>query len=192
VWSVIVVFLFVNALGTAFPVLGALTAKRDLGGAGAWAAILAFRAVGWLIGGTTLLRLRPRRPLLAAILAGMIGALPTLLLAIPAPLVLLVIVAVISGIGTAVFNTLWETTLQRHIPASARSRVSSYDWFGSIALAPLGYALIGPLAAGIGVSAALYLCGGLDILAVGSLLAVRDIRTLAPLPSRPTAAVENA
>ncbi len=192
VWSVIVVFLFVNALGAAFPVLGALTAKRDLGGAGAWAAILAFRAVGWLIGGTTLLRLRPRRPLLAAVLAGMTGALPTLLLAIPAALVVLLIVAVISGIGTAVFNTLWETTLQQHIPTSARSRVSSYDWFGSIALAPLGYALIGPLAASIGVSAALYLCGGLDILAVGSLLAVRDIRTLRPPPRQLTDAAENA
>jgi MFS family permease len=188
VWSLIVVFLFVNTLATAFPVLGALVAKQDLGGAGAWAAILACRAVGWLIGGTTLLRLRPRRPLLVATLAGMIAALPTLLLAIPAPLLVLVIVAIISGIGSMLFNTLWETTLQQHIPASARSRVSSYDWFGSIALAPLGYALIGPLAAGIGVSAALYLCGGLDVLAIGSLLAVRDIRTLPPLPPQPMAA----
>jgi hypothetical protein len=58
--------------------------------------------------------------------------------------------------------------------------VSSYDWFGSIALAPLGYALIGPLAAGVGVSAALYLCGGLEIVALGTLLGVRDIRTLPP------------
>jgi MFS family permease len=152
---------------------------------------LASQAVGGLIGGTTLLRLRPRRPLLAATLAGMIAALPTLLLAVPAPLALLVIAAAVSGVGAMVFNTLWEATLQQHIPPSARSRVSSYDWFGSIALAPLGYVLIGPLAAGIGVSAALYLCGGLDILAIGSLLAVRDIRTLPPRPPPPLAASDN-
>jgi MFS family permease len=192
VWSIIAVFSLVNTLAAAFPVLGALTAKRHLGGAAAWAAILAFRAVGWLIGSTTLLRLRPQRPLLVATLTGMITALPTLLLAVPAPLVLLVIVALISGIGSMVFNTLWETTLQQHIPASARSRVSSYDWFGSIALQPIGYALIGPLATGIGVSAALYLCGGLEIVAVATLLTVRDIRTLPPLPGQPTAAIDSA
>ena len=182
VWSVIVVFSFVNMLGAAFPVLGALTAKTDLGGATAWAVILVCRGVGWLIGSTTLLRLRPRRPLLAATLACMIAALPTLLLAVPAPLVLIGAAAVISGIGSMLFNTLWETTLQQHIPPSARSRVSSYDWFGSIALQPLGYVLIGPLAAAVGVSSALYLCGGVEILALGLLLTVRDIRTLPPLP----------
>jgi predicted MFS family arabinose efflux permease len=192
VWSIIAVFSLVNTLAAAFPVLGALTAKRHLGGPAAWAAILAFRAVGSLIGSTTLLRLRPPRPLLAATLTGMITALPTLLLAVPAPLVLIVIVALISGIGSMAFNTLWETTLQQHIPASARSRVSSYDWFGSIALQPIGYALIGPLATGIGVSAALYLCGGLEIAAVATLLTVRDIRTLPPRPDQPTVAIESA
>jgi predicted MFS family arabinose efflux permease len=192
VWSIIAVFSLVNTLAAAFPVLGALTAKQHLGGAAAWAAILAFRAVGSLIGSTTLLRLRPQRPLLAATLTGMITALPTLLLAVPAPLVLIVIVGLMSGIGSMVFNTLWETTLQQHIPASARSRVSSYDWFGSIALQPIGYALIGPLATGIGVSAALYLCGGLEIAAVATLLTVREIRTLPPLPGQPTVAIESA
>jgi MFS family permease len=184
-WSTLVVFSLVNTVAAAFPVLGALTAKRHLGGAGAWAAILAFGAVGSLIGSTTLLRLRPRRPLLAATLTGLISPLPTLALAVPAPLALIVIAALISGIGSIVFNTLWETTLQQHIPASARSRVSSYDWFGSIALAPIGLALVGPLATGIGVSAALYLCGGLDVALVATLLTVREIRTLPPWPPDP-------
>lgn len=192
VWSIIVVFAFVNTVAAAFPVLGALTAKRDLGGAGAWAAILTSRAIGSMIGATSLLRIRPARPLLVAVLAGMAAALPTLLLAVPAPLVLIAIAALLSGIGPMVFNTLWETTLQRHIPASARSRVSSYDWFGSIAVQPLGYALVGPLAAGIGVSAALYLCGGLDVVAVAGLLLVRDIRTLPPFPPAAEKAIETA
>lgn len=183
VWSIVVVFAFVNAVSSAFPVLGALTAKRALGGAAAWAAILAARAVGALIGGTTLLRIRPARPLLIAVVAGMVAALPTLLLAVPAPLAVIVVAALLAGIGPMIFNTLWETTLQRHIPEAARSRVSSYDWFGSIALSPVGLALVGPLAAAIGVSAALYLCGALDMAAMAVLLAVRDIRTLPPAPA---------
>ena len=186
VWSIVAVFSLVNVLAVAFPVLGALTAKRQLGGAAAWAAILAIRAVGWLIGGTTLLRFAPRRPLLAATLAGMATALPTLLLAVPAPLALIAVGALVSGVSSMVFNTLWETTLQQHIPPAARSRVSSFDWFGSFALQPLGYALIGPLSAAVGVSTALYLCGAVEIVMVGSLLGVSDIRTLGPSPEPST------
>ena len=182
VWATVAVLSVVNAVGVAFPVLGALIAKRELGGAGAWALILAVQGVGSLLAGTTLLRLRPSRPLLVGTLVGLLAVVPTLLLAIPASLALIAIAAFVAGIGTTVFNILWETTLQQHIPEAARSRVSSYDWFGSLALQSVGFAVIGPLAAGVGVSTALYLCGGVEIVAAGSLLALRDIRTLKPLP----------
>ena len=60
----------------------------------------------------------------------------------------------------------------------ARSRVSSYDWFGSLAFVPLGYALVGPLAAAIGISAALRLCGTAELALLVSMLSVRDVRRL--------------
>jgi hypothetical protein len=88
--------------------------------------------------------------------------------------------ALLAGGGTMVFNAPWETTLQQHIPDSARSRVSSYDWFGSLALQAAGFALIGPSAAAVGNSNALYSCGAVELIAVSSLLCVRDVRTLAP------------
>lgn len=187
VWATVAVLSVVNAVGVAFPVLGALIAKRELGGAGAWALILAVQGVGSLLAGTTLLRLRPSRPLLVGTLVGLLPVVPTLLLAIPASLALIAIAAFVAGIGTTVFNILWETTLQQHIPEAARSRVSSYDWFGSLALQSVGFAVIGPFAAGVGVSTALYLCGGVELVAVGSLLALRDIRTLKPLPDSASA-----
>jgi hypothetical protein len=81
------------------------------------------------------------------------------------------------------FNTLWETTLQEHVPVEARSRVSSYDWFGSLAFQPLGYALIGPLAAAMGIPATLYLSAAVELAAVGALLAVKDVRTLTRVSS---------
>ncbi len=178
VWATIAAASIANAVGVAFPVLGALIAKRELGGAGAWALVLAVQGVGALVAGTTLLRLVPHRPLLVATLIGLFPALPMFLLAVPAPLVLIAIAALVSGIGNMVFNTLWETTLQQHIPAAARSRVSSYDWFGSLALQSLGFAFIGPFAAAVGTPTALYLCGAVDVLVVSLLLGVRDIRTL--------------
>jgi len=177
-WAIIVAASFVNTVGVAFPVLGALVAKRDLGGAGAWAAILVSRALGLFVGGTILLRAEPRRPLLTALAASVAAALPLMMLALPAPLFIIALAAMLAGVGGVVFNTLWETTLQQQVPAHARSRVSSYDWFGSLALQPIGYALIGPLAAGVGVSSALVLCAVLDIAATLPLLAVHDVRTM--------------
>jgi hypothetical protein len=177
-WSIIVAASVVNTVGVAFPVLGALVAKRDLGGAGAWAAILVARALGLFVGGTILLRAEPRRPLLTALPASVAAALPLVMLALPAPLFIIALAAMLAGVGGVVFNTLWETTLQQQVPAHARSRVSSYDWFGSLALQPIGYALIGPLAVGVGVSGALVLCAVLDIAATVPLLAVHDIRAM--------------
>jgi hypothetical protein len=37
--------------------------------------------------------------------------------------------------------SVWETTLQREIPAESLSRVASYDWFASYAVYPLGLAI---------------------------------------------------
>jgi MFS family permease len=183
VWATVAAASVVNAVAVAFPVLGALTAKRQLGGAGAWALILAGQGVGSLIAGTTLLRFKPRRPMLVAVLVGLVPALPVFLLAVPAPLALIVVAAVVGGVGSMIFNTLWETTLQQHIPEAARSRVSSYDWFGSLAFQSLGFALIGPFAAAVGTSTALYACAGVDIAVIAMLLAVRDIRTVSALPT---------
>ena len=49
-------------------------------------------------------------------------------------------------------DLLWFTVFQQHVPASARSRVSSYDALGSFVLMPLGYAIAGPVAGAIGVT----------------------------------------
>ncbi|MCW2706604.1 MAG: transporter, partial [Frankiales bacterium] len=47
--------------------------------------------------------------------------------------------------------TVWETQLQQHIPASAQSRVSSFDYLGSLTLMPLGFAVIGPVSTALGL-----------------------------------------
>jgi hypothetical protein len=68
--------------------------------------------------------------------------------------------------------------LQQNIPAEKLSRVTSYEWFGTLALQPIGYALVGPLASRIDNSSTLYVCGGASLAVTLSLLAVRDVRNL--------------
>jgi MFS family permease len=181
VWAVILSAALWNVMA-AFTVLGPVVAKSSLGGPGGWAAVLTAEGVGWLLGGLTLLRAIPRRPLLVGTALGAVAVVPTALLAVPAPLALIVIASLLAGVANMLFNTLWETVLQQHIPRHALSRVSAFDWFGSIAFQPVGLMLMGPLAAAIGVSETLYLSAGFKLVSVAALLTVKDIRRLAPSP----------
>jgi MFS family permease len=178
-WSIVLQFGFVNAiqLGTE-GVLGPAIAKEHLGGAAAWGLILTAESIGLILGGLILLRLRPRRMLLAATL-GYLLTVPFLLgLAGPVPLVALVVFAALAGIGNETFGILWETTFQQEIPEEKYSRVSSYDALGSFALIPLGVAIAGPTADLIGTQATILAAAAISVTATLAVLFVRDVRTI--------------
>jgi MFS family permease len=103
---------------------------------------------------------------------------PIILLALKLPWETLVVAALITGFGNMLFNTLWETTLQQHIPPASLSRVSAYDWFGSLLRQPLGLALAGVVAAGIGMGPTLWIAAAVDLLAVAAMLAAPSVRHL--------------
>ena len=178
VWTIILSASVFNMLSASFYVLGPVVSRDDLGGAGAWAAILAGYGIGQVAGAITALHVRPARPLLVAVLVAELSAAPTLLLALPASTGAIAAAAVLGGAGGMLFNTLWETTLQRNVPIDVLSRVSAYDWFGSLTLAPIGFAVVGPLSDAIGVSATLAATAAIDIAVVSALLLVRDVRTI--------------
>ena len=178
VWTFVAYFAFVNLLWGAWGVLGPIVAERDLGGAAAWGTVLAAVGVGALAGSLLAARVRPRRPLLLAALADGLFALPLAFLAAAPPVALIACGALLSGAGMALAISLWESTLQRHVPDESLSRVSSYDWFGSLAFYPLGLAIWGPVAAVIGVSVSLWLAFGLAIAGTVILISVPDIRHL--------------
>jgi len=152
-WAVAMVVSFGLFQLSYFPallVLGPLVAKEQLGGAGAWGTILAIESLGAVVGGLFALRLRFSRPLVASQLSVLPAGLLLAALAVPLPLIWLAVVSFANGIGFAVGNVLWMTALQRNVPGHTLSRISSFDWLGSVALNPVGYALIGPLAVAIG------------------------------------------
>jgi hypothetical protein len=164
-------------------VLGAVISRTSLGGAGAWAAILASLGVGSLLGGLVSLRVRVRRSLFfGSSLLGLF-ALPPALLALRAPLVLIAAGALLAGAGSMVFNALWETSLQQHIPATALSRVSAYDWFGSLAFAPIGLVVAGPAAAAIGTSKTLWVASAGALVMALLTVGTPSVRRLEALPA---------
>jgi len=96
----------------------------------------------------------------------------------PAPTPLLAAGAFAAGFGLILFNTLFETTVQQHVPAAALSRVSSIDWMLSLGLYPIGLALAGWVAEVIGVGATLAVAAAWALLSTPLVLAVPSVRNL--------------
>jgi MFS family permease len=136
-------------------VLGPIVAKRSLHGATSWAAIVTAFGIGAVLGSVVALRLRPRRPILLGWTVLTLFALPSSLLAIPAPTIAIAVAALFAGLSLDLANTLFETTLQQHVPAAALSRATSFVWLLALALQPIGFALVGPVSGAIGIRATL-------------------------------------
>jgi MFS family permease len=177
VWLMVVV---AGALGNFFTAaitaLGPAVAKEHYGGAGAWAAVSAGMGAGALVGALLVFRVRTRTPLVAACFGWTLLALPDFALAFLVPLAVVVVAAMLGGAGQTTGNALWDTTFQRKIPEESMSRVSSYDWFGSLLFNPIGLAVAGPIAAAIGTSATLAIAGCWFVGASFALAALPSVR----------------
>ncbi|MER5279835.1 MFS transporter [Streptomyces sp. NPDC002809] len=190
-WAVVCQCTFVvAALNANVGVLGPLAAEHHLGGARAWAVIVAAQALGAVAGAGLAARVRVERPVLVAVLALLPSAVPIVLLGLGAPVWLIAVAMFGSGVSSDVFGVLWSTTVQREVPEEALSRVSSYDLFGSLAFAPLGLLLAGPAAAAWGTDRMLFVCAALIVAATSGAVLVPQVRTLrsparAELPKAP-------
>lgn len=127
-WVVVAQFsLLVAALQACWGVRGPVVAKAELGGARTWSWILAADAVGMVLAVVWAMRLRPSRPIFVGTLCTFAGALLPLVLALAAPLWLVMVGAFVNGVSFDLFCVLWNTTMQREVPPEALSRVSSYE-----------------------------------------------------------------
>jgi MFS family permease len=152
---------------------------RDLyGGAGAFGLLEIVAGVGAVCGGLIAIRWRPRRPLLAGLLLVTIWPVQDLLFAFGAPLALVAVCALGTGFGFSLLMIWWETALARYIPPHALSRVSAWDWMGSLALLPLGFLIAGPLAAALGARTVLGVGSVIGLVLLGVALIPRSTREL--------------
>jgi MFS family permease len=178
-WVIVAQFAFVVAIlsGTQ-SVLGPLVADAHLGGARSWGVILAAEGVGAVLGGFVMIRYRPRRMLLAASLAVPADSVLCLALAVPLPVPVIAATAFLTGACIEVFSVNWATTMQQEIPPAMLSRLSSYDALGSFALAPVGTAVAGPLAASFGTATVLTAGAVLIAVLTAVVLLVPEVRSL--------------
>ena len=166
-------------------VLGPVISLKHYDGATTWAIVAAVVGVGAVIGNVISLRIKPKRPLLVAN-SFSIGCVPLLIaLGLAAPLPVLIVCAVIFGIGFSVPDTLWFTAMQDNVPDHLIARVSAVDWMGSTALRPIGLAIVAPIAALVGPAIVLFIAAGatvVTLVTVTSQPSVRGLRAGGSLP----------
>jgi MFS family permease len=175
-----------------FVTLGPVIAKESLGGAASWGIIAAGWGAGSLGGGLLALRWKPSRPMFTCSALVLLIAPAMALLALRAPAPVIATAQAMGGVGMGVFGAVWQTTLQRHVPEEALSRVSAWDWMGTFAFLPLGLILAGPVSNAIGISTTLWISVGyvvVSTLAVLLVPSVRNLRRLDEPEPRPEAAL---
>jgi MFS family permease len=177
-WVSLIADSVANVGMAAFYVLGPVVAADELGGSEAWGLIVAGGAVGGILGSALALRVRPRRPLVAAYGLLFLAAPQLVGLVPPLPVLAIAGASVLAYTAIAFSGAVWDTLFQQRVPREALSRVSAYDWMISLVLRPLAYALVGPAVVLAGRDAVLLGAAGLICAAAASALAVPGVRRL--------------
>jgi MFS family permease len=146
-WVTVVVFALAVPFGYApLYVLGPTVAKETYDATAVFGVVTAAYGCGALAGAMFGFRWRPLHPMRAAFLVIAVWPVMIASFALGAPLVLVVPLALATGMGFALFDVFWNTTLAEQIPPNALSRASAWEWMGSLILLPVGYLAAGPLA----------------------------------------------
>lgn len=159
-------------------VLGPVVAENHYGGAATWAILLSASGVGALVGDLLALRWAPSRSLVVANVAGAFSPAVFLLLAHRSPLPVLLLGAGVYGFGMSLSNVLWFTSLQEKVEPSFMSRISSLDWLGSVALRPMGFIFVAPIASALGYGPTFVIAASSVAAVMLSVASTRSIREL--------------
>ena len=180
-WIWVVVSAFSLGLLTVFGpwmTLGPTVSIEHYDTAAVYGILASAMGAGTIAGALIGFRWRPKYPMRT----GMLLALP-LPVALGAfglglPVAVLLPFFVVTGTGIALFDIWWQTALAERVPPHMLSRVTAYDWMGSLALLPIGYVLAGPLGEALGAVEVLSVGAAIAFVALALALTSRDLRTL--------------
>jgi MFS family permease len=168
-------------------VLGPVLMRDELDGATSWAIVVTAFGVGSIVANLLLLKWRPRFALRTAAVALMFASCQAVIIGSGLPIAAIAGLEFCSAIGVSSYFTLWETSLQEHIPEAAISRVTSYDYAASAGTIPIGTLVAGPVSDAVGIHATLAAMSVLGVLAGVACLSVPAVRNLPRGAARDTA-----
>lgn len=145
------------------------------GGAGAFALAIGAFGIGGAAGSLLVASLPlPRHYLTLMVLLWGVGSAPLVVIGLTDRLAVMVVALFVVGVAWSAAQVIWGTLLQRRVPAAMLGRVSSLDFFVSLALMPVSMAVAGPVGERIGLAPAFLVAGAVPtVLAVITVFAAR-------------------
>lgn len=189
-WACISVLFLIGPIEVLMP----FVVRDQLGGdSRMFGFLLAVMGVGGAIGSLVTASLKlPRRYLTVMMVCWGAGSLPLAAVGILDSFWTVAAAMFIFGATGSVGMVIWGTLLQRRVPAHLLGRVSSLDFFVSLALMPVSMALAGPAAEVFPIWAIFLFAGGVcPVLAVIAMVAARmpQDELAHPLDPAPAASV---
>lgn len=133
-------------LGPIEVLLPFIAQQRFADGARAYGFILAFFGVGSALGALAVSSVRmPRRYLTVMMTMWGAGSIPLVVVGTTSSFPLMAAATFVIGVTDGAGMVIWGTLLQRRVPTDMLGRVSSLDFFVSLAFMPVSFAIVGPL-----------------------------------------------
>jgi MFS transporter, DHA3 family, tetracycline resistance protein len=146
-WTLLFASVFVLlVIGPIEVLLPFITAEHFEDGARAYGLVLAAYGIGGALGALGVSsRPLPRRYLTVMLLMWGLGSVPLAIVGWTHSFALMAAATFVVGVTDGAGMVIWGTLLQRRVPAQMLGRVSSLDFFVSLAFMPVSMAIAGPL-----------------------------------------------
>lgn len=180
-WTIVAISVVVFITLAPFYVVGATVAREQYGSEAVFRWTNAAYGIGTVAGAVLASRWRPRHPIRTGLLAAVPWSLAIAVYGAGVSVVLVYGSMIVGGLGFGCFLVFWETALATRVPPHLLSRVSAWDWMGSLAFLPLGYIVSGPVAGIVGARHLLVGGGIIAAVATAAALLSRSAWTLTRL-----------
>jgi DHA3 family tetracycline resistance protein-like MFS transporter len=146
-WTLLFASMFVLVvLGPIEVLLPFIANDRFDDGARMYGFILAFFGMGSALGALAVSWGRlPRRYLTVMMAMWGLGSVPLVVVGFTSSFALMAVATFVVGVTDGAGMVIWGTLLQRRVPTEMLGRVSSLDFFVSLAFMPVSFAIVGPL-----------------------------------------------
>jgi DHA3 family tetracycline resistance protein-like MFS transporter len=146
-WTLLFASIFVLVvLGPIEVLLPFIAQRRFEDGARSYGFILASFGIGSAIGALAVSSRRlPRRYLTVMMTMWGLGSAPLVVVGVTSSFPTMALATFVIGVTDGAAGVIWGTLLQRRVPSELLGRVSSLDFFVSLAFMPFSFAIVGPL-----------------------------------------------
>ena len=165
-WTLLFASMFVLVvLGPIEVLLPFIIHDRFVHGEQTYGFILAFFGMGSALGALAVSSKRlPRRYLTVMMAMWSVGSIPLAILGVTSSFPLMAAATFVIGVTDGAGLVLWGTLLQRRVPPAMLGRVSSLDFFVSLAFMPVSFAVVGPLSKVVSMQTIFLVAGVLPVL----------------------------